>query len=151
MLLKRPVNSFVVVLGILFFITGSGLAAEKGEGMAIPSVWRDINNNSVDLSVLAKEKGGLSILVFRAMGCAACIEKDIGKTKELYPDIVAVVGYVSEDELEFFKNKTWGIMLLRDEKYSFIQRLRMRQLSFLLRVDKNLSIIGKSELPVENF
>ena len=147
MLLKKSVISFPIALFILLTtFEGIGSADKQTARMTLPPVWRDINNNQVDLSKLAMEKGGLYIIVLRAMWCASCNEKDINNARKHYPDVIAVIGYVMEDELQFFKNKSWGITILRDEKYKLVQSLRMRETSVILKLDKDLSIIKKSGL-----
>lgn len=147
MLLKKSVISVPTILFILLAVcSGIGTTGKESTPLTLQPVWVDLNNNEVDLSKMAKDKGGIYILVLRAMGCASCNEKDINEAKRLYPDVIVVIGYVKEDELHFFKNKSWGITILRDEKYTLVQGLRMRQTSVLLEVDKNLSIIKKAGL-----
>ncbi len=107
----------------------------------VQNQWVDINNTPVDLNSLMSGKQSINVLVTRATDCISCVKTMLNDKLLKNGKKIVIVGFLYEEELEHISsiNKK-GIIILRDYKFNFIRKNRIKYTPVIITLNKGLHI-----------
>jgi hypothetical protein len=136
-------KSAACLILLLFF---ASIQQEQVFGAAgnikLKSYWEDISHEQVDLNVFLKGKKEMYVLLFRAIDCYPCIEREIAQLKKYEKEVLAIIGYIYESELAMFSEFKNELRILRDTNYELYRRLRLRKPTpLILKLNSDLEVV----------
>jgi hypothetical protein len=124
---------------VLFFL----FACVAVFSASVPMQLVDVNNKTADLNSFMQGRESVNILVIRTTDCISCVktmlkDKLLGKGKK-----ILVVGFLYEDELRhILLTENENILLLKDYKFTFIRKNKIKYTPAIITVNKNFNIVG---------
>lgn len=127
---------------LILLVAGTGCLFPETAGVTLKEQWLDIHQKDFNLRVLFENREEITLLIFRAVDCAPCVQSAL---KKMVSDgeAVAVVGYIYESELDMLRERQPGIkVILRDKNYELYRQLKLkRPTPLILRVNKDLQVV----------
>ena len=94
----------------------------------------DFDNKIININNIIENNNKNYLLYIKAIDCPVCIQTAIKYVNTLSSNTIFIIGYVHENELVNFEQLLLGERYLKDNKYLWIRKFRLKLITPILFV-----------------